>query len=325
MTVAQTAPLSPVAKPTAAAVFQADVQSGLAASPKRIPSKYFYDKRGSELFDQICELDEYYVMRCELAIMRRHVAAMARSLGPVVRLVEFGSGSSVKTRLLLDQLDSPAAYVPVDVSRQHLEESCADLRLEFPEVEVLPVCADFTGRVALPTPPTQERATAVYFPGSTLGNFEWRQAGRLLENIHQLCGVGGSLLLGIDLRKDPDVVHAAYNDREGVTAAFNLNLLHRINRELDADFDLGAFAHRAVYNQELGRIESSLVSQKRQTVSVVGQEFPFERGDSIQTEYSYKYSIPQFAQFAAQQGFDLHEQWTDPDNYFAVLHLVAVG
>jgi dimethylhistidine N-methyltransferase len=324
MTVVQTALYSPAVKLSATEVFRADVLRGLASAPKRIPSKYFYDKRGSELFDRICELEEYYVTRCELAIMRSHAREMAASLGDSLRLVELGSGSSIKTRLLLDHLDSPAAYIPIDVSGQHLEESCADLRCEFPEIEVLPLCADFTNRVTLPTPPTPQRATAVYFPGSTLGNFEWHNAGLLLENIHGMCGVGGSLLLGIDLRKDPRVVHAAYNDREGVTAAFNLNLLYRVNRELDADFDPDAFAHRAVYNERLGRIESSLVSQRRQMASVAGQEFGFEKGESIYTEYSYKYSIPEFARFASGRGFKLQRQWTDHDNYFAVLHLLAV-
>ena len=230
--------------------FLKDVVAGLTGTPKTLPCKYFYDERGSRLFDAICELDEYYPTRTELAILEQHAGEMAAQIGPTVMLVEPGSGSSLKTRLLLDRLEDPVAYVPVDISCAHLKLMAGDLEADYPMLEVLPVCADFTTRFALPKSQRQRPAiSAVYFPGSTIGNFLPEAAERLLGWMGEVVGVGGGLLIGVDLVKDRRVLEAAYNDREGVTAEFNLNLLRRINDELGADFDLNGFEHRARYNE----------------------------------------------------------------------------
>lgn len=305
-------------------VFLSDVLAGLRQSPKRLPCKYFYDQRGSELFDQICQLDEYYLTRRELAIMELHAVEMGRQIGRGVMLVEYGSGSSVKTRYLLDGLPDPVAYVPVDISCDHLRETARELARDYPRIEILPVCADFTKDFALPLSERASTHAAVYFSGSTIGNFMPEVATELLAHITKLCGTGGGLLIGIDLRKDTQTIEAAYNDRRGVTARFNLNLLRRINRELDADFDLGRFSHRAIYRAELGRIEISLVSRGAQVVSVGGEVFEFAKGEAISTEYSHKYTVDQFAAMAADAGLTLRREWTDEDRYFAVLHL-AIG
>lgn len=304
--------------------FRDDALAGLRGSPKSLPCKYFYDKRGSELFDEICLLDEYYLTRSELGIMERHAAEMGQQIGPGVMLVEYGSGSSVKTRYLLDGLPDPVAYVPVDISDEHLHETARELERDYPQIEILPVCADFTREFALPLSERSTTHAAVYFPGSTIGNFQPHKAAELLERITRLCGTGGGLLIGIDLQKDPRTIEAAYNDRRGVTAEFNLNLLRRINRELDGDFDLDQFEHRAVYNAQAGRVEISLVSRRDQTVEVGGEAFEFARGEAIHTEYSHKYTIDGFAEMAARAGLTLRREWTDPKRYFAVLHL-AIG
>lgn len=302
------------------ATFLDDVLSGLEASPRRLPCKYFYDERGSRLFDEICHLDEYYPTRTELSIMRKHAGEMADRIGPGAMLVEFGSGSSIKTRVLLRRLVSPAAYVPVDISREHLERSAARLSRAFPQVEVLPVCADFTEDFVLPEPERTPTHTAVYFPGSTIGNFEPDAARAMLEQIAALAGAGGGLLIGVDLDKDTATLEAAYDDARGVTAQFNLNLLRRINRELDGTFNLHKFAHRAVYNRAAGRIEISLVSRCRQVAEVAGRPFEFAPGDAILTEYSHKYTIDGFADMAAGAGLALRRSWTDEHQRFAVLH-----
>lgn len=303
--------------------FLADGLRGLSGSPKWIPSKHLYDKRGSELFDQICQLDEYYVTRCEMEIMHRHAGEMAAALGSPVRLVEFGSGSSVKTRLLLDHLCDRSIYLPVDVSAEHLAESAAQLRLEYPDIEVRPIQADFSCDFSLPSDAPGVRV-AVYFPGSTIGNFEHHTAKRLLRRIRMLCGLGGELLIGIDLRKDPQVTQAAYDDAQGVTAEFTYNLLLRMNRELAADFNRDAFSYRAVYDEDAGRIEASLVSKREQTVSLAGQVFHLEHGEAIRTEYSHKYTLAQFDSLAASAGFERSRTWTDEKDWFAVLLLKAV-
>ena len=304
-------------------VFQRDVRAGLRAAEKSLPCKYFYDKRGSELFDRICLLEEYYLTRAELAIMERGAAEMGEQIGPGVRLVEYGSGSSVKTRYLLDALHGAVAYVPVDISGEHLAQTAAELAADYPRIEILPVCADFTGEFALPQPTRGASHTAVYFPGSTIGNFLPDRATELLRNISRICGQGGGLLIGIDLKKDVAKIEAAYDDPQGVTAAFNLNLLLRINRELEGDFDLTQFCHRAAYNPELGRVEIELVSLRAQTVTVAGEVHEFGRGEAIRTEYSHKYTIEDFADLAAPAGLALHRQWTDEARNFAVLHLVV--
>ncbi len=303
--------------------FYADVTSGLAGDEKSLPCKYFYDERGSQLFDQICELDEYYLTRTELGVMDRHAPEMAAQIGLGVMLVEYGSGSSVKTRILLDHLQDPVAYVPVDISLDHLQHTARKLSVAYPHVEMLPVCADFTAEFELPVSRRRPTHSAVYFPGSTIGNFEPQDATRLLRRIAPLCGTGGGLLIGIDLQKDDSIVEAAYNDQSGVTAEFNRNLLHRINGELDADFAVDQFRHEAVYNQRLGRVEISLVSETDQSVEIGENVFSFSDGESILTEYSHKFTISQFAQVASRAGLSLRRYWTDPDDLFAVLHLAV--
>ena len=306
------------------AEFLDDVISGLQATPKQLPSKYLYDQRGSQLFDEICELEEYYPTRCEDQIIRRYADEMAEAIGPGVMLVEYGSGSSTKTRTLLEELNQPAAYVPVDISRDHLNLTAEQLRENFPDIEVLPVCADFTQPFELPTAKQKPTHVAVFFPGSTIGNFELPATLAMLDQIADLCGRGGGLLIGIDLQKDIEVVEAAYNDSRGVTAEFNLNMLRHINRELAGDFQLDEFDHRAVYDSDEHRIEISLVSNSEQKVSVCDQSFRIGKDEHILTEYSHKYTVSGFADIAAEVGLTLRRSWTDKDDKFAVLHFALL-
>ncbi|MGD9646483.1 MAG: L-histidine N(alpha)-methyltransferase [Pirellulales bacterium] len=303
--------------------FQVDVLAGLGGTPKQLPCKYFYDARGSELFERICCLDEYYLTRSELSIMDQFAAEMGAQIGAGAMLVEFGSGSSVKTRYLLDALPDAAAYVGVDISGEHLRRAARELQRDYPRIEVLLVCADFTRDFELPESRRRPTHTAVYFPGSTIGNFVPAQASELLGRIARRCGPGGGLLIGIDLKKDAATLEAAYNDRLGVTAQFNLNLLRRMNRELGADFDLPSFSHRASYNREQGRIEMYLVSRRAQVVTIADRPFEFAAGETICTEHSHKYTVAEFAALAATAGFELHAHWTDDGRNFAVLHLVV--
>lgn len=298
--------------------FRDAVLQGLKKDPKEIPSKFLYDERGSALFEAICDLDVYYPTDTEIAIMQKHGAAIADAVGPRVRLLEYGSGSSRKTRLLLDRLDAPALYVPIDISRDHLVASAKDLAAAYPHVPVQPVCADYTQDMNLPPPPAHAARTVVYYPGSTLGNFQPHEARQFLASVAEVVGPGGGLLIGIDLRKDPDVLRAAYNDPEGVTAAFNKNLLRRMNRELDGTFDLDAFEHQAPWNADEGCIEMHLVSQIDQTVSVDGETIAFEPGERIRTEYSYKFTLDGFATLAADAGFTVDTVWTDDEQLFSV-------
>lgn len=302
--------------------FRHDVLEALSRpSQKELPTQYLYDERGSALFDQICELPEYYPTRTELSIMETSAADMAAAIGPGALIIEYGSGSSIKTRRLLEQLPDPAGCVLVDISREHLLRSAENLAALFPHVEVLPVCADFTEPFEIPTPRATEKRRVVYFPGSTIGNFLPNHASALLEQMADQVGPDGGLLIGTDLRKDSAVLEAAYNDAQGVTAAFNLNLLRRINRELEADFDLDGFEHKAVYDEELGRIEMLLISRRVQVVTVAGRRFSFDRGETIRTEYSHKYAVEGFARMASKAGFVDAQVWTDPKNLFAV-HLL---
>ena len=304
--------------------FLDEVLLGLQQSPKTLPCKYFYDQRGSQLFDQICELDEYYVTRVELEIMEAFAPEMAKQIGPGVMLVEYGSGSSVKTRLLLDHLEQMAAYVPVDISRKHLQQTCRDLAGSYPSLEVLPVCADFTTTFELPVPESDPTHCAVYFPGSTVGNFGPADAEKLLARIAPLCGTGGGLLIGIDLQKEVEVLESAYDDSEGVTARFNLNLLKRINDELGGDFQLDRFRHRVRCNAVHGRVEMFLQSLDDQRVTIAGTTFDFVADELICTEHSHKYTVDGFARTAAKTGLTLRRQWTDQENRFAVLHFAIV-
>jgi dimethylhistidine N-methyltransferase len=301
--------------------FLADALAGLRQPRKTLPCKYFYDAEGSKLFDQICTLPEYYPTRTELGILRAHAPEMARCVGPDALLIEYGSGSSVKTRLLLDRLPRPAAYVPVDISREHLLATALALRLDYPGLPVLPVCADFTAPFALPTPPRPPARCVIYFPGSTIGNFSEAAAVALLAGVARRVGPGGGFLAGADLKKDPRVLERAYDDARGVTAAFNLNLLARMNRELDADFDLRRFRHRAVWVEAEGRVEMHLVSETEQFVHVGGVRIGFARGESICTEYSHKYTLDGFARLARGAGLAVRRVWTDRRQRFSVQYL----
>lgn len=298
--------------------FREDVLRGLALTRKELPSKYFYDAAGARLFERICELDEYYPTRTELAIMERHAAEMAELLGPQCLLIEYGSGSSLKTRLLLDHLVEPAAYVPVDISVEHLRDTAAGLARDFPHIEILPLAADFTH--ALDLPETEAARRVVYFPGSTIGNFTHEEAVALLRRTSRLCGADGGLLLGADLKKDPGLLHAAYNDCLGVTADFNLNLLKRINRELDGDFQLQQFWHHAFYDPTHGRIEMHLVGRRPQRVRVAERNFWFEEGESIRTEYSHKYSPADVERLGREGGVRLVKSWFDVRRHFGVFY-----
>ncbi|HVL14615.1 MAG TPA: L-histidine N(alpha)-methyltransferase [Gemmata sp.] len=301
--------------------FRADVLAGLSHPQKRLAAKYFYDEAGSRLFDAITELPEYYPTRTELGILRARGGEMAARCGPRCLLVELGAGSLTKVRLLLDRLDRPAAYAPVDVSGSHLRSAAAALADDYPALPVEPVVADFTRPFALPDVPAARRV--VFFPGSTIGNFDPPEADALLRRVARLVGPGGGLLLGIDLRKDVAVLELAYNDAAGVTAAFNRNLLERINRELGGDFDPAAFRHAAIFNRDRSRIEMHLVSERPQRVRVGGELFDFRAGESIHTENSYKYDVTAFAARAAACGLRLDQTWTDPRQYFALLYLTA--
>ncbi|MGH8214276.1 MAG: L-histidine N(alpha)-methyltransferase [Rhodanobacteraceae bacterium] len=306
----------------------ADALRGLAANPKRLPSKYFYDAQGSKLFERICEQPEYYPTRVELAIMHEHVGAIAAALGPDVRLVEYGSGSGLKTRLLLRSLESPVAYVPVEISRTAVSNSVASLGSEFPRIEMLPVCADFTRPITLPRAARAPRQTIVYFPGSTLGNFEPEQALRLLRQMRGEARQGGGVLdggvlIGIDLVKDKVSLEAAYNDAAGVTAAFTLNLLARLNREIGADFDLEGFRHRARWRPLAERIETHIVSTRAQDVHIDGRAFHFDEGEAMLVELSCKYTLESFARMAARAELRVERVWTDPARQFSVQWLVS--
>jgi dimethylhistidine N-methyltransferase len=310
---------APAARPTDR--FRADVLAGLSSPRKRLPSMYFYDATGSTLFDAITELPEYYPTRTEVGILRAVAGEMAARCGPRCLLVEFGAGSLTKVRLLLDRLDRPAGYVPVDVSGDHLRAAAAALSDEYPALDVIPVEADFTGPFSLPRVRTARRV--VFFPGSTIGNSDPHEADALLHRTARLVGPGGGLLLGVDLRKDAEVLERAYNDAAGVTAAFNRNILVRINRELGADFDPGAFRHRAFYDTGRSRIEMHLVSAAAQRVRVGDTVFAFRPGETIHTENSYKYDVAEFAARAAGCGLRLDVTWTDARHQFAVLYLAA--
>lgn len=305
-----------------------DVLRGLLRVPKRLPSKYFYDARGSALFERICEQPEYYPTRDELALMHADIGAITAALGPRVRLVEYGSGSGLKTRLLLRHLDAPVAYVPVEISRSALTDSASRLAREFPGLELLPVCADFTQPITLPRAARAPRRTVVYFPGSTLGNFEPEQALRLLQQMRAEAGQGGGelaggVLIGVDLVKERSALEAAYNDAAGVTAEFTLNLLVRLNRELGADFNLGGFRHRARWHPLAGRIETHLVSNRTQDVHVDGHVIRFAAEETMLVELSCKYTPEGFARLAARAGLRVAGLWTDPARRFSVQWLVC--
>lgn len=305
--------------------FLAEVLNGLRKPQKELPSKYFYDELGAQLFQRICILEEYYIPRAEASIMEAYIGEMVDLIGPRALVVEYGSGDCNKVRLLLDNLHDAVAYVPIDISREQLLRVANDLDSNYPDLEILPVCADYMSEFVMPVPKRFSDRVVVYFPGSTIGNFDPVPARNFLEHIARVCGPDGVLLIGVDLKKDPRVLHSAYNDSEGVTAAFNLNLLRRINDELDCDFQLDAFKHYAFYNSRKGRVEMHLVSQRDQVVHVGGATILFARDESIWTESSYKFSLDEFQRMAAIAGFEVEKVWTDEQQWFSVQCLVVPG
>jgi L-histidine Nalpha-methyltransferase len=302
-------------------VFLEDVIEGLSRPRKSLSPKYFYDAEGSRLFERICRLREYYPTRVELAVTKQNLSQVARFAGRGAALIEYGSGEGVKTRLLLQAL-RPALYTPVDISQDALERAVPRLQRAFPRLRIVPVRGDFSR--PLDIPPLPERARrVVYFPGSTIGNLTPDEAHAFLKMTRAQVGNRGAMIVGVDLKKDANVLHAAYNDAQGVTAAFNLNLLARINRELGGNFDLRRFAHYAFYEPSAGRIEMHLVSTEQQAVTIGAHRFSFERGESIHTENSYKYSIAEFQALAGKAGFRPAKVWTDARCWFSVHGLVA--
>lgn len=297
--------------------------AGLGAMPKTLPSKFFYDDRGSELFQRICEVPEYYVTRVETALLGDIVPQAAEMIGAGACIIEYGTGSSEKIGILLAALERPAAFVGVDISSAALRGVAEAMAGNFPALTVHAVCADFTQPFTLPVMSGPGRRV-VFFPGSSLGNFDPGEAVRFIANAARTVGPGGGMLFGIDLKKDEKILDAAYDDAAGVTAAFNLNLLRRLNRECGADFELDGFSHRAFYNADAGRVEMHLVSRRAQTVSLGGQTIAFAEGETIHTENSYKYSVPEFQNLARRAGCEPTRAWTDAESLFS-LHYLSVA
>ena len=326
-------PATPAGRPSvdwrvAAPSLVEDVLNGLRQAPKRLSPTYFYDERGSQLFDEICELEEYYITRTETRILEEHAAEIARRIGPNALLVEFGSGASTKTRLLLDQLPDLAAYVPVDISRTHLMDAAHRIADAYPDLEVLPACADFTRPFALPKSQRAPSRVVVFFPGSTIGNFDPPAAIELMKVMRAMATprlgtsmAEGGLVIGYDLIKDPAVLERAYDDAAGVTAEFNLNVLRRLNRDLGATFDLESFRHQAIWVPAASRIEMRLISTEAQTVSIAGEVISFDANEPIITEHCHKYTPELFAAQAGAAGWSERQTWTDPKRYFHVQYL----
>jgi dimethylhistidine N-methyltransferase len=304
--------------------FADDVMAGLLAEPKQLPPKYFYDQRGSHLFEELTQLPEYYPTRTETAILQAHAPEVAKLIPADTAMVEFGAGSFAKARILLGAAEQVSAYVPVDISGEFLSNGVERLREEMPLLQVLPVAADFTKPFELPAA-LGAKPRVGFFPGSTIGNFEPHEAHAFLRHAAELLGRGALLIIGVDLVKDPAILNAAYNDADGVTAAFNLNLLERINRELDGEFKLENFRHRAFYNREKQRVEMHLASLARQKVRVMGKLVDFRRGETIHTENSYKYTVELFRSHARSAGWTPAASWLDAQGYFSVHALVAAA
>ena len=308
--------VQPQAEETSA--FEDDVLAGLRTTPKRVPAKYFYDGAGSLLFERITELPEYYPTRCEMRILRDRARDIVKLIPEGAALVEFGSGSNKKVRIVLRAARKLAAYVPVDICGEMLEQEAAELRLDFPQLNVLPVRADITHQFELPSEAKAAPMRVGFFPGSTIGNFEPHEAAAFLRNAGRILGLGATLIIGVDLIKPVEVLNAAYNDAAGVTAKFNLNLLVRINRELGATFKIDSFEHHAFYNRERHRIEMHLASLKRQKVKVAGEIVDFRAGETIHTENSYKYSVASLGALARGAGWQPAGSWTDAREYFSI-------
>ncbi|MDG2336199.1 MAG: L-histidine N(alpha)-methyltransferase [Myxococcota bacterium] len=303
--------------------FLEEVIDGLSQEQKTLPCKYLYDARGSLLFEEICELDEYYPTRTELAIMHRYSEEVSSQVGEEALLIEYGSGSSRKTRLLLDSLREPSCYVPIDISPEILADSAAAIAKIYPDLEVHPLCADYLSPVAIPIPEKQFRRRVVYFPGSTIGNFEPVEALEFLARMARQAGSGGGVLIGVDLRKDSQVLERAYDDARGVTAQFDLNLLVRMNRELGADFPLDDFRHTARWEPDLGRVEMRLVCKAACRVDIAGHAFDFSAGEYIHTESAYKYDVGEFASLATKAGLSPQTVWTDDSKKFSIHYLTV--
>ncbi|MEO6023666.1 MAG: L-histidine N(alpha)-methyltransferase [Burkholderiales bacterium] len=303
--------------------FLEDVHAGLNRSNKSLPAKYFYDDEGSRLFDKICDLPEYYPTRTEITLMRDYAGQMAARFGPKALLIEYGSGSSTKSPVLIDALQ-PAAYVPIDISRDYLSQAAATLARARPGLPVRAICADYTKPFLFPDcSDTGYQRKLVYFPGSTIGNFDSEETLAFLRHAAVVVGQGGGMLVGVDLKKDRAILDAAYNDAAGVTAAFNMNVLSRINRELGGNIDLAGFRHHAFYNEELGRIEMHLLSLRKQSALIVGRRFNFAEGETIHTEISCKYGIEEFQSVARAAGYIAEAVWTDEQRLFSV-HFLRV-
>lgn len=307
----------------APAQMRADVLRGLRREPRMLPSQYLYDERGAELFEEICATEEYYLTRTEIGILRQHMPEIAATVGPRALVIEPGSGSGIKTRLLLGGLAQPAGYVSIDIAKAQLAAVADELHREFPGLSVLPVCADFTQPLELPGVAGVVRRRVVYFPGSTIGNFEPPAAARLLARMRDLAGPGGGVLLGVDLRNDPAIIEPAYDDSAGVSGRFALNYLERLNRELAADFDADQFIYEAPYNTGLHRVEMRLTSLCDQEVRVAGMTFQLRAREHVYTEFAYKYDLESFAALAAEAGLRVARVWTDRQRRFSVQYLVT--
>lgn len=306
---------------TTKAGFLSEVRLGLNAKQKTLPCKYFYDQAGSELFEKICKLDEYYITRTELALLETIKQELAQLIGNDAVIIEPGAGAGIKIRTLLAALNSPRSYVPMDISKEFLFYSAKIIQKQFPKIEIIPIQGDFTQPVKW-LEKSQHNNRIVFFPGSTIGNFERESAVDFLKNMHDLVGAEGALIIGADLLKDRKVLEAAYDDKQGVTAQFNKNLLTRINQELGGDFCLEYFSHKAYLNEKEQRIEMHLVSEKRQVVNIDGEQYSFDKGESIHTENSHKYSKESFLSMAKESGFKSMKTWTDPEELFSVHYMV---
>jgi len=302
--------------------FCEQVIAGLSEHPRTLPCKFFYDETGSALFSKICELPEYYITRTEMRILRESGGEIANALGRGIELIGLGTGAGTKTRILLDNLEGPVAYLPVDISREQLSQSTISFHKKYPALEILPVCADYLQPFDLPRRRGIANRTVVYFPGSTIGNLEPEDATDFLKKIAAIAGPGGALLMGVDLKKSKTILEHAYNDDAGVTAQFNLNLLARANRELGSDFDLRSWRHRSIYNEKAGRIEMHLVSLRQQTVNIADAAFRFEPGEYIITEFSYKYSPLEMIALAGAVGLRFEKIWTDEQKLFGLFLFV---
>ena len=304
--------------------FRTAVINGFSANPKWLPPKFFYDDAGSKLFDQICATPEYYVTRTEIALMEERADEIAALSGPAAKIIEYGCGSSVKIRALLDALVDPAIYIAIDISREHLRGTVMGIAADYPQLQVGAICADFTNGIALREDSfTQGNRILGFFPGSTIGNQTPSEAAVFLSRVRGQVGDNGALLIGVDLKKDPDILNAAYSDKQGITAAFNLNLLHRMKRELDADIDINAFEHAAFYNAEIGRVEMHLKAARPVTVRVAEHAFSFAAGETVHTENSYKFEISEFQALASAAGFRTSAAWTDDQRLFSIHFLEA--